>query len=241
MLSLLGNATHFWCWAGIGLVVASAAGAAFADDPGSNDKPSKPPAQSASIELELRPSAPEAIEPPKSSDASQPKTDPPSLELSASRSSREKSVQQGSLIPAKEKPLELNRRTTEPPLADKKSEITAEKEKTPAKLKTQPTQELKRDVKPKDLLPLRSSASSVKLSDGQIDRDFSNERLDSDEIATSEMTGEPDDLPLDQSEHPFDAPAAQPTERKSITQKPSAQRGAVPLSTPAIDFLQYAP
>lgn len=246
MLTLLVKATNLPYWAPMGLVVASALGAVMADDAVSKDKPNKPPATSASIELELQPSAPEAIESAKTSVAAPQTTDPPSLELSSSRSSREKAVKRDSTSPAAAMPLELARRTTEPPprvakngeMVEKKKETAAEQEKTPAKLNSQPSQELKRDTKSTDLKSQRTTASSAKLSDGQIDRDFSNERLDSDEIATSEMSPEPDDLPLDQVEHPFDAPAAKPTERKSITQKPSAKRNAAPGATPAIDSLE---
>ena len=55
---------------------------------------------------------------------------------------------------------------------------------------------------------LRSSASRGDSQQSKLDRDFSNERQDSDELPTGESLAEPDDVPLDQDEHPFDAPPA---------------------------------
>ncbi len=232
ILWLLIKATRFPYWASLGLVAVGAIVSALADEPDLKSKPNKPPTDGASFELELQPSSPEAINPTGSRMALQQTSSPPSLGLSTSRSSRDKAAQQDSSSTAKTQPGEPVRRTSEPlQLSAEKKKIATEKEKLPAKLPTQPAQELKRSARPTDIKQQRISASSVKLSDGQIDRDFSNERLESDDRAALDAKREPDDVPLEQAEHPFDAPAARPIERKSTSQDPSKRR-AVPPSTP---------
>lgn len=235
MLSLLVKATRFPYWASLGLVAVGAIVSAVADEPDSKDQPNRAATKSSSIELELQPSASEGIDPTGSSIASPPTSDPPSVGLSTSRSSREKTGQRDSSTTVKAQPSAPVRRTTEPPqLSTEKQEIATEKEQLPAKLQTQPAQELKQSARPTDIKQQRISASSVKLSDGQIDRDFSNERLESDDRAAMDVNREPDDVPLEQAEHPFDAPAARPIESKSTSQD-QTQRRAVPPSSPAIE------
>lgn len=235
MLSLLVKATRFPYWASLGLVAVGAIVSALADEPDLKGKPNKPPTVGSSFELELQPSSPEAVDRTGSRTASQQTSDPASLGLSTSRSSREKAVQQDSSSTVKTQPREPVRQTGEPlQLSVENKKIGTEKAKLPAKLQTKPAQELKRSARPTDIKQQRISASSVKLSDGQIDRDFSNERLESDDRVALDAKREPDDVPLEQAEHPFDAPAARPIERKSTSQDQSKRRAAPP-STLAIE------
>ncbi len=217
------------------LAVAGFAGLTWADDPVSNDKQVESPASGVTIRLELQPSAPPDAELTDSGSAPQKNVVPPSTGLSTglstSRSSREGAPKHASSTPSVSRPLETDQRTAEPEL------LPAEKVAT--KLQT-PAMELKlkapSKAPPTEIKPQRVSASTVKLSDGQIDRDFSNERLESDGSAVLELSGEPDDLPLEQEEHPFDAPAAQSTVPQTAARQTTPPRVAsrvAPVTEPS--------
>jgi hypothetical protein len=73
----------------------------------------------------------------------------------------------------------------------------------------------------------KPATSSARISDAPIDRDFSNERMETDQPSMAESALQPDDVPLEQEDHPYDAPSAE------STKLPVPSRPAIPLIEPA--------
>ena len=180
-------------------------------------------ASGVSIRLELQPSAPE----PSDSSPEKPTTEPNPSRLTAGQNATAKQVaaketaakdQAATKVAAKDSPAKV---VAPRAVAPKAITAHAEDEKLGAE-----DGGISQSVNP--MRPTKLAASSAHIADQPTDRDFSNERLESDIAAQTQV--QPDDVPLEQGEHPFDAPAAkstaQPTPAEpSRSSAPQASRG----------------
>lgn len=192
----------------------------------------EPPLAPAAVELELRPSSAKLEVLPLEST---PVGNSAELELSTSHSSREggKKAAPGTAskqiakqqvaqqvspeTPAKAEPppVEVRDESSTPP-----NPVRLPKSYTPAPLPSRSGAlklEVSRLSSDDDEQATEKSISAKSVaSPRSADRDFSNERQEGDELPAGDALVEPDDVPLDQDEHPFDAPpaASQPGEAR---------------------------
>ncbi len=156
-------------------------------------------------------------------------TDPPSLELSALQSSRE--------VGAKHAPLLSSPALKAAPRESSPRESAA-KESSPRESAAKGLAfELERGQQERN--SERTAVSSAKKADDLIDRDFSNEGSESERSSSMELKLEPEDVPLEQEEHPFDAPQALSAAKSPARELKSEYRAPV-INKSDLDVNQFS-